>query len=170
MDSAVLKKWVVLASLLGLTLVLVWQAPAPDQADIVEASKSVEQVARSQPAATIASQDKSEIRLNPRQPGGETVDLFAAPVTRQPVTTPVINRPVEVKPEKTVELPFRYVGMFQSAQKTTFFVMDGPRLYLVQEGDTVNQDFRLQRIDYSNKELIWTYLPLNETRKMSMEQ
>lgn len=172
MNSPALKKWMVLLALLLVTLILVWQAPEPEQADIVDpvqpGSRDREMPARS---SVSTPTDAMPLSLKPRQAGGQVVDLFAVPSSPKPVKPAVIRRPVKVQePQKRVELPFSYVGRLRSAQKSTLFLMEGNTLYLVQEGDTVNQDFRLQRIDDSNKELVWLYLPLNETRKMSMDR
>lgn len=171
MNNAALKKWAVLVSLLLVTLILVWQAPEPEQAEPVSAVKPV----NPQPARSVVpttDPDAERLTLKPRQKGGETVDLFAVPETPKPkpAARPVVNKPVETRAEKRVELPFDYIGMLRSGQTMTLFLMEGSRLYLVHEGDTVNGDFRLQRIDVANNELVWLYLPSNETRKMSMDQ
>lgn len=169
MNNTALKKWGALLGLLLLTLILVWQAPEPEPVDLVKVRQASERdsVTRLslQPQPSAAS-----LTLRPRQHGGETVDLFAAPIKPPVASVPVIRQPVISPPQPSVTLPFRYVGMLQSGRETSLFVMAGPSLYLVQEGDTVNQDFRLQQIDRAKQELVWLYLPLNETRKMSMEQ
>lgn len=170
MNNTALKKWIVLLSLLLVTFILVWQAPEPEQTDVVEATKPVERQAVSRQSAWSAMSDINKLSLKPRQSAGQTVDLFAVPVKPKPIVKPVIKKPVEVKPEKRVELPFYYLGMLESEQSTTLFMMENTTLYLVQEGDTVNQDFRLQHIDSANNELVWLYLPSNETRKMSMDR
>lgn len=172
MNNSTLKKWIFLTGLLLLTLLLVWQAPEPEQTEVVQATQPP---ARSQPAraatSVIPGMADEELKLKPRQPNGQVVNLFAVPVKPKPVKPAVIQKPVKVQPPpKRVELPFRYVGRLQSTQKQTLFLMEGNQLYLVQEGDTVNQAFRLQRIDDTNKELVWLYLPSKETRKMSMDQ
>lgn len=170
MNNATLKKWVVLVSLLMLTLTLVWKAPEPDQAELAEVAKPDHRLPASRQPASLEVADIKTLTLKPRQSAGETVDLFAVPARPKPVVKPIIKKPVEVEPEIRVELPFYYLGILRSEQSTTLFVMENNTLYLVQEGDTVKQDFRLQRIDSANNELVWLYLPLNETRKMSMDR
>ncbi len=172
MDSAALKKWSLWGALLLLTLILVWQAPAPDRTEVVEASRHHTEIDERRLANTRGDTTGAEIKLNPRKKGGETVDLFSVPITSAPkqVARPVVIKPVAPQAPKTVALPFNYIGMFESDQTTTLFLMEGSRLHLVQEGETINDEFRLQRIDRSANELEWLLLPLNETRKMSMDR
>jgi hypothetical protein len=170
MSKGNIKTWLVLLALLALTLVLVWQAPELEQTDIVEASKvTAEQEATTVILTEPVSAD-SLLVLNPRQYEQNTVDLFSSPAKPQLTPAPVVKRPIEITPQQRVELPFRYVGMFRSGTATTLFVMEGPKLFLVQEGDVVSQHFRLQRIDIVKNQLVWLHLPSNETHKMSMDQ
>lgn len=171
MNNPALKKWIVLMGLLLLTLILVWQAPEPEQADRVEVTKPVERQTAPSELVSSGTTDNRALTLKPRQSIGETVDLFAVPARPEPQVMPVVNKPVEEISEKTLEFPFHYLGMLKSQQRTTLFVIEkNSTLQLVHEGDTVSQDFRLQRVDSANNELVWLYLPLNETRKMSMDQ
>lgn len=171
MDNAALKKWFLLGGLLLLTLILVWQAPEPDQADVIEATKPAVGVSSRRSVPALSDIDEDEIRLMPRHQLEHTVDLFAVPeeTKSKPVIRPV-RKPVVEQPDKRIELPFDYIGKFHSDQKTTFFLMEGSRLYLVHEGDTINDLFRLQHIDTAANELVWLYLPSQETRKMSMDR
>ncbi len=172
MSKGNIKTWFVLLALLALTLILVWQAPELEQTDIVEASKVTAErdqdpntviVAEPTPAASV-------LALNPRQYGKDTVDLFSSPTKPKLAPAPEVKKPIEITPQQRVEVPFRYVGMFRSGPATTLFVMEGPKLFLVQEGDVVSQHFRLQRIDIVKNQLVWLHLPSNETHKMSMDQ
>lgn len=170
MSKGNIKTWFVLLALLALTLVLVWQAPELEQTDVVKASKVTVEQAPTTVTLAEAMPSASPVLLTPRQYGQDTVDLFSSPVKPKLAPAPAVKKPIEITPQQRVELPFRYVGMFRSGPATTLFVMEGPKLFLVQEGDVVSQHFRLQRIDIVKNELVWRHLPSNETHKMSMDQ
>lgn len=170
MSKGSIKTWLVLLALLALTLILVWQAPELEQTDIVEASKVTAEQEPTTVMITEPTPAPTLLALNPRQYGKDTVDLFSSPAKPKLTPAPVVKRPIEITPQQRVELPFRYVGMFRSGPATTLFVMEGPKLFLVQEGDVVSQHFRLQRIDIVKNQLVWLHLPSNETHKMSMDQ
>lgn len=172
MNNASLKKWIVLASLLLLTLVLVWNAPEPEQTSVVEAVKSSTPVSSSRSNVIQLTTSPSGLELKPRQTGGDIVDLFAVPKRAVPTVAkkPVKPRPVVTQPEKRWELPFRYVGKLQNKGHTTFFMMEGSALYLVGLGDVINEQYRLKQVDDAKNLLVWQHLPSNETRNMSIEQ
>jgi|GEM_PF-4610140 len=170
MSKGNIKTWLVLLALLALTLVLVWQAPELEQTDVVEASKVIAEQEPVVVAVVEPTPKESEWALSPRQFEPDTVDLFSSPPKPKLTPAPAVKKPIEITPQQRVELPFRYVGMFRSGPATTLFVMEGQKLFLVQEGDVVSQHFRLKRIDIVKNELVWLHLPSNETHKMSMDQ
>lgn len=172
MNNESLKKWMVLGALLLVTLVLVWNAPEPEPTEVVDASRSDRTSPQSlkQTASLQQREMAKELALKPRQSGVAKVDLFSTP--KKPVRPkPVISKQPVIQPiEKSWELPFRYVGRLEKGQQSTFFLMEGTALYLVQQGDVISEQYRLQRIDDENLLLVWQHLPSNETRNMSIEK
>lgn len=166
MNNTSLKKWIVLVALLLVTLVLVWNAPDPEQTPVVEAVKSP-----TSPRSIVIEQpaSMSELALKPRQQGGDIVDLFATPKKVLP-PAPKKIAPLPVAPKPRWELPFNYVGKLQENGRTRFFLMEGSALYLVEPGDVINEQYRLKQVDDANNLLVWQHLPSNETRNMSTEQ
>lgn len=158
-------------ALLLVTLVLVWQAPQLEQeAQVVPAKRNAGDVVRSAsklPAQSVNIDDY--IQLKQRQVDTDKVDLFDRPKIKPPVIA-VPLPVVKPTPVKQVSIPFRYIGMLKEHQQITLFLMSGNRLYLANEGDTFNEHFQLKSIDIDHKELVWLYLPSNETRKMSIEK
>jgi hypothetical protein len=168
MNNPPIKKWTILLALLAVTLILVWQAPEPEPIGSVVEPKHSEAVRQRSAPIEPNRRVRDDIEIRQRVAITDSVDVFDSPKVFQPA--PSTAKPVARSPLTQVQVPFRYIGMLEEKQQTTYFLMEGPVLYLVKEGDTVRDEFRLQSVDRDNKELIWLYLPLNETRKMSMEK
>ncbi len=169
MNNVTIKKWILLLALLAITLVLVWQAPQPQQdIAVVSAKQDRAVLARSDSLGQAQSTDE-DIVLKQRQIVTEKVDLFNTPPTPKPVT--VVAKPVQITPvQQQVIIPFHYMGMLEQQHQITLFLLEGSELHLVKQGDTLNQQFQLQSIDLENGQLVWLYLPQNEIRKMSIRK
>lgn len=170
MNNGTIKKWLILLALLLVTLVLVWQAPKPEQeTPVVSATRNTKDLVSSTSLLPAQSVIADDIELKQRQIATEKVDLFDRPKIKQPVIAMPIPA-VKPMPVSQVPIPFRYIGMLQEHQRITLFLLEGNRLYLANEGDTFNDHFQLQSIDVAHKQLVWLYLPTNEIRKMSIEK
>jgi hypothetical protein len=170
MNNATIKKWMVLLALLLVTLVLVWQAPQPEQeTQMVSTSRNTSDLVRSASQLPAPSVIDDDIELKQRQIVTEKVDLFDRPKIKQAIIATPISV-VKTMPVTQIPIPFRYIGMLQEHQQITLFLMEGNRLHLANEGDTFNEHFQLQSIDIDNKQLVWLYLPSNETQKMSIKK
>lgn len=171
MNNTGLTKWIILLVLLLVTLVLVWNAPAPEAPEVVELSDSA---GRSRAGDIIENPLPAKITdvvLKERHFVYQTVDLFSVPKQAKPVSEPQVSQPIDSDPVvASVELPFRYVGKLKEQQKVIYFLMEGSSLYLAQEGDVISEQFRLQKVDDASNELVWLHMPTDETRKMSIEQ
>jgi len=169
MNNVTLKKWIWLSVLLVITLILVWQAPQPQQTvPVVSATRD-----RAEPVSSSLSENEQlteqDIVLKQRQMATEKVDLFNTPVIKKPEI--VIAKPEKKKNiQQQVKIPFIYMGMLDKKDNITLFLLEDKVLHLVKEGDILNQQFQLQSIDLANEQLVWLYLPTNETRKMSIKK
>jgi hypothetical protein len=171
MNNSTLIKWVILLTLLLITLVLVWRAPEVEAPQLVEPVKQGNRTKILNPeAAAKVHSSTVDIVLKQRDFSGKTVDLFAVPARPKPVR-PKESKPVkQARVVKRLKLPFRYVGKLEEQQKVIYFLMEGTSLYLAQKGDVINEQFRLENVDDDSNELVWLHLPTNQTSKMSTEQ
>lgn len=171
MNNATIKRWMILLAVLLVTVVLVWQAPQPEQeTQVVSDTQNTGNLARSAsqlPAQSVIKKD--DIELKQREIVTEKVDLFDRPKIKQAVITMPVPE-VKTMPVNQVPIPLRYIGMLQKRQQLTLFLMEGNRLYLATEGDIFDEKFKLQSIDIAHKQLVWLYLPSNETLIMSIEK
>ncbi len=172
MNNSTIKKWVILLTLLLVTLLLVWQAPQVEQEtqEVLDMRITSDLARSTMQAPTPSVFEDDQLKLKKRQLVTEKVNLFDSPKIKQAEIA--MPRPI-VKPMPVVtqvKIPFRYIGMLQEHQQTTLFLLEGNRLYLAKEGDTFNDNFQLQSIALEDKQLVWLYLPSNETLIMSIEK
>ncbi len=168
MNNTTIKTWTVLLALLAVTLILVWQAPPLEQeTEVLPATQDFSQPVRSILPFQQQSTDDN-IVLEQRQIVTEKTNLFDIPQKKQPVI--VARKQVVTPPLAQVQIPFRYIGMLEENKVITLFLMEGRTLYQANEGDVINKHFQLQHVDMVNKQLVWLYLPNNETLKMSIEK
>lgn len=84
-----------------------------------------------------------------------------ATVTEQPVvTTPEPAAPT------APTLPFRFIGRMGERDDLQIFLQSGEKLYVVRQGDVIDDTYRLDRV--SATELSLVYLPLHQPQTLSV--
>ncbi|AZL74378.1 hypothetical protein [Pseudomonas oryziphila] len=109
--------------------------------------------------------------LAAKGPAQASRDLFpaqqwTAPQTLATVTEqPVVATPVVVAPSAP-ELPFQFVGRLGDRDDLQVFLQNGEKLYVVRQGDVIEDTYRLDRV--SATELSLVYLPLHQSQTLSV--
>ena len=106
--------------------------------------------------------------------GSERVstDLFPSqrwskPQTLATVTEqPVIATPVVVAAPTAPALPFQFVGRLGDRDDLQVFLQSGEKLYVVRQGDVIEDTYRLDRVSASELNLV--YLPLHQSQTLSV--
>ncbi|MEE1888621.1 hypothetical protein [Pseudomonas carassii] len=84
-----------------------------------------------------------------------------ATVTEQPV----ITAPVAAAPTAPT-LPFRFIGRMGERDDLQIFLQSGDKLYVVRQGDVIDDTYRLDHV--SATELSLVYLPLHQPQTLSV--
>ncbi|MFT0868979.1 hypothetical protein [Pseudomonas sp. CAM1A] len=84
-----------------------------------------------------------------------------ASVTEQPVVT--IPEPAA---PTAPTLPFRFIGRMGERDDLQIFLQSGEKLYVVRQGDVIDDTYRLDRV--SATELSLVYLPLHQPQTLSV--
>ncbi|MCE1117638.1 hypothetical protein [Pseudomonas sp. NMI795_08] len=90
-----------------------------------------------------------------------TAPQALATVTEQPV----VAAPVVVAPTAPT-LPFQFVGRLGDRDDLQVFLQNGEKLYVVRQGDVIEDTYRLDRV--SATELSLVYLPLHQSQTLSV--
>jgi Tfp pilus assembly protein PilP len=170
--SSVVKRWVVLGSLLMITLVLVYLAPEEEAVQVVAAVKAKKSALRTAEQQTGTHQQLFIATAPVRKAINETpYDLFGyerakvkKKVVRQQIPKPVVK---SVK-QRAPRLAFKYIGMLAENNQTKVFLMDGEALHLVEAGDKIGNSHQLKTIE--DDKLTFVYLPLSITQTISIEK
>ncbi|MGE8467032.1 hypothetical protein D3C81_1556610 [compost metagenome] len=110
--------------------------------------------------------------LPANRPEQASTDLFPSqrwskPQTLATVTEqPVIAAPVVVAAPTAPELPFQFVGRLGDRDDLQVFLQSGEKLYVVRQGDVIEDTYRLDRV--SANELSLVYLPLHQSQTLSV--
>lgn len=153
------QRWIVLVTLLGLTLSAAAWVSQEDEA--VEPVR----VARPVPAQAVAPppRDKVEavtdLKLNKLQRETKdevATDLFEAKSWYVPPPPP---KPLPPPPPSAPPLPFAYMGKLIEDGQLTVFLTKQERNYVVKEGDTLDGMYKVETVSPSMMTLV--YLPLN---------
>jgi hypothetical protein len=164
---------VIWAGFLGLSAALAW---APEhwfgQADSVG-------LFAGKPAATgsVSTPDRVEADTSGRGaaakgPERASTDLFPSqrwskPQTLATVTEqPVIAAPVVVAAPTAPALPFQFVGRLGDRDDLQVFLQSGEKLYVVRQGDVIEDTYRLDRVSANELDLV--YLPLDQSQTLSV--
>ncbi|MFK3817902.1 hypothetical protein ACI2KG_15085 [Pseudomonas sp. NPDC089407] len=159
---------VIWAGFLGVSAVLAW---APDhwfgQDDGVAAFAG-------KPAPTGAVQTAKPVGAGSpaNRPEQASRDLFPtqqwakpqalATVTEQPVVTAPVAAPVPTAPA----LPFQFIGRMGERDDLQIFLQNGEKLYVVRQGDVIEDTYRLDHVSASELNLV--YLPLHQSQTLSV--
>lgn len=149
---------------LGVSAVLAWapgrwfgQAPE-DNATLQGAAAPAKVAMHAQSAAPKAARPAAR-NLFPSQRWSAAPTL--AKVTEQPMAV----APLIVAPAAPV-LPFQFVGRLDDRQDQQIFLQDGEKLYVVRQGDVIEDTYRIEQI--SATELSLVYLPLHLSQTLSV--
>ncbi|MDH0301867.1 MULTISPECIES: hypothetical protein [unclassified Pseudomonas] len=161
------KRAVTWAGFLGMSAVLAWApghwfgqedavAPFAGKPAPSGATASTEPVG----AASAAKGPARPLRdLFPSQQWTPTQTL--ATVTEQPVVTaPVVAAPT------APALPFQFIGRLDDRDDLQVFLQSGDKLYVVRQGDVIDDTYRLDHV--SATELNLVYLPLHQPQTLSV--
>ncbi|MBZ3663590.1 hypothetical protein [Pseudomonas monteilii] len=85
-----------------------------------------------------------------------------ATVTEQPV----VAAPVVAAAPAAPELPFQFIGRMGTNDDLQIFLQSGEKLYVVRQGDVIEDTYRLDRV--SAEELSLVYLPLHQSQTLSV--
>ncbi|MCX2888376.1 MULTISPECIES: hypothetical protein [Pseudomonas] len=85
-----------------------------------------------------------------------------ATVTEQPVMT----APVVAAAPTAPELPFQFIGRMGNDDDLQIFLQSGEKLYVVRQGDVIEDTYRLDRVSASELNLV--YLPLHQSQTLSV--
>ncbi|MBO2923187.1 hypothetical protein J5H75_15885 [Pseudomonas asiatica] len=85
-----------------------------------------------------------------------------ATVTEQPVVT----APAVVAAPTAPALPFQFIGRIGDRDDLQIFLQSGEKLYVVRQGDVIEDTYRLERVSASELHLV--YLPLHQSQTLSV--
>lgn len=169
MQNAALKRWLVLAGLLAVTLYLVWKSPD------TEVLGPVQPIAREHLAPTSAAgglahdrtQDKAtgDFHLPDRENGaGEIIDLFAPAIEPNRHGDSPGSRSASLPPQGPPPLPFIFVGKVIEGNGVKVFLQEDDVLHVLKLGETIGQRYKLVAVDEDKLSLL--YLPMNAIQVM----
>ncbi|MEN5036051.1 hypothetical protein [Pseudomonas sp. TWI929] len=85
-----------------------------------------------------------------------------ATVTEQPV----VAAPVVAAAPTAPALPFQFIGRMGERDDLQVFLQSGEKLYVVRQGDVIEDTYRLDRVSASELSLV--YLPLHQSQTLSV--
>ena len=166
-----LRRSVLFIALAGVAAWSAWLAinePASDaEADLAEVA---EPAARAQPAApTTTTIDAAAVARKKLQQAAPRLALARANLFPEqtwfiPPPPPPPPPYVPPPPPQAPALPFSYMGRWQEAGQTTFYLVRGMLPVSVRAGQVLDGVWRLEPVTGSL--LNFTYLPLNQTRSL----
>ena len=110
--------------------------------------------------------------LTANRPEQASTDLFPSQRWTKPkalatvTEQPVIAAPVVVAAPTAPALPFQFVGRLGDRDDLQVFLQSGEKLYVVRQGDVIEDTYRLERVSASELHLV--YLPLHQSQTLSV--
>ncbi|GLO58666.1 MULTISPECIES: hypothetical protein [unclassified Pseudomonas] len=110
--------------------------------------------------------------LPANRPEQASTDLFPSQRWTKPkalatvTEQPIIATPVVVAAPTAPALPFQFVGRLGDRDDLQVFLQSGEKLYVVRQGDVIEDTYRLDRV--SANELSLVYLPLHQSQTLSV--
>ena len=171
------QRWLAIAALGIVTLILALKAPAPEEslplnkarANISSASNenSGKQANTNANNKQLASAENLSLdALEPRKMAQLDQDMFKSKSWYIPPPPPPKPKyvapppPPPPPPPSAPPLPYKYTGSFQEpGQKMVVYLSRGDRLYSVSAGDTIEGTYKIEGINAG--QLVMLYLPLN---------
>ncbi|AGZ35369.1 hypothetical protein C4Q28_13845 [Pseudomonas sp. SWI6] len=99
-------------------------------------------------------------------------DLFPSQQWTRPQALAIVTeQPVQAAPVVAVaptapELPFQFVGRLGDRDDLQIFLQRGEKLYVVRQGDVIDDTYRLDRVSANELDLV--YLPLHQSQTLSV--
>jgi hypothetical protein len=99
-------------------------------------------------------------------------DLFPTQQWTQPkalatvIEQPVVVAPVLAPAPTAPALPFEFIGRMGDRDDLQVFLQSGEKLYVVRQGDVIEDTYRLDRVSASELNLV--YLPLHQSQTLSV--
>ncbi|HDS1735316.1 hypothetical protein [Pseudomonas sp. BP8] len=139
-----------------------------------QSQERVEAIAgQARPHASRAGSDANVGAGLPRdKAAGPSRDLFPAQRWSKPqaVATvteqPVISAPLVAAAPAAPTLPFQFIGRMGDRDDLQIFLQSGEKLYVVRQGDVIDDTYRLDHV--SATELGLVYLPLHQPQTLSV--
>jgi len=163
------KRWIILGSLLIVTLYLVWNAP-DEESDTVEVVRATHHARVPSPVIRPMMEHTelpSGLRDRHQLNESKTIDLFG---TAEFENTPEIVKKTEIKRRevkpRVPPLPFKYIGKLVEGGIVKVFLLEGGSLHTLSKGDKIDERYQLKQVN--EQELTWLYLPMNITQKMNI--
>jgi len=107
-----------------------------------------------------------------KRPEQASKDLFPRQQWTQPQTLatvteqPVIATPVVAAAPTAPALPFQFIGRIGDRDDLQIFLQSGEKLYVVRQGDVIEDTYRLDRVSANELDLV--YLPLHQSQTLSV--
>ena len=124
------------------------------------------------PTGSVGSPEPVGAGLTANRPEQASTDLFPSQRWTKPkalatvTEQPVIAAPVVVAAPTAPALPFQFVGRLGDRDDLQVFLQSGEKLYVVRQGDVIEDTYRLDRV--SANELSLVYLPLHQSQTLSV--
>lgn len=136
-------------------------APAPDRTPQLAVTD------RSVPSANDAIPLEID-RLQRTQGNAPVTDVFAlpAPPSPPPTTIVAISKPARPPAPSAPPLPFRYLGRMTEDRQTLLIVAKGEAAYSALPGETLDERYRLLRMDDTSATFV--YLPLGIKQTLAL--
>ena len=170
MRYSVIKRWLIISCLLVLTLWLVWAAPAADEENHFVVNPT--RLSALNGSKEVINTQEKMFYLQPRQAAdGKSFDIFrthSKPALARVKPTIKVRPKLEPIKPKAPNLPFTYIGKLVESNRTKVFLMKGQALHIVSQGDKIDQNYQLTRVN--KQQISFLYLPLNIIQVINIEK
>lgn len=169
------QRWLAIAALGIVTLILAVKAPAPDESlSLNKAHTNTSNVGNENSGKSVNVNKKQLASaegltldaLEPRKMAQLDKDMFTSKSWYIPPPPPPKPKyvppppPPPPPPPSAPPLPYKFTGSFQEpSQKMVVYLSRGDRLYSVSVGDTLEGTYKIESINAG--QLVMLYLPLN---------
>jgi len=159
---------VIWASFLGVSAVLAW-APGHwfDKEDSVAAFAG-----SPAPTGVVGNAEPVGAALAAKGPEQASRDLFPTQQWTKPQALATVTEqhvavaPIVAAAPTAPELPFQFIGRMGNDNDLQIFLQSGEKLYVVRQGDVIEDTYRLDRVSASELSLV--YLPLHQSQTLSV--
>lgn len=161
--SDILKRWLIIGGLLMITLWLVLTVPEVSTIDTVRVTKQLR-------TDKEVEKTENELTLQPRFVAeGITFDVFGTQnkrVSNQIKPLVKVRQNPKMVIQQAPRMPFKYIGQLAENGTTKIFLMKGDALYIVKEGDNIELDYKLEKVE--EEQLSILYMPLDITQTINI--